>query len=99
MAAKIAGKIPFFLERVNKQLAAMDGILLSNLRLSQKKLHNSHGIVKVICCQDVFGRIWFCLSIQISVAFLPQEEHALDLQVKVTYFTCGQFGFEQWYSR
>jgi len=39
-------------------------------------------MVKVMCCQEVFGRIWFCLFIHISVAFLPQEEQALHLQVK-----------------
>jgi hypothetical protein len=44
-------------------------------------------MVKVICCQEVLGKIWFCLCIQVSVAFLPQEEQALHLQVNAMRFT------------
>jgi len=38
-------------------------------------------MVKIICCQVVCGRVFRAVLIQLSVAFLPQDEQNLDLQV------------------
>ena len=98
MAIKIPTMIFFFLVKVFMQLAAWAAINLSKSRLNQKKSHSSEGIVKVICCHEVLGNSWFCFCIHSSVAFLPQDEQALHLQVKWIYLMCGQVGFWQWYS-
>jgi hypothetical protein len=37
-------------------------------------------MVKVICCHSVLGSILKVVLIQLSVAFLPQDEQNLDLQ-------------------
>ena len=81
MAIKIPGVTPFLLAIFLMQLAAILAIRLSSSRLVQKKSHNSEGMVKVICCHDVLGKTSNCFCIQISVAFFPHEEQALDLQV------------------
>lgn len=55
MAIKIPGVIPFLTAMDFMQWAASVAIRLSNWRLSQKKSHNSDGMVKVMCCQAVRG--------------------------------------------
>ena len=60
-------------------LAAMAGNSLNRCRFSQKKFQNWEGMVKVMCCQVVFGRTEEFLAIQTSVDFLPQEEQKRDL--------------------
>src|SRR3990167_2399162 len=86
IAIKMPGVTFFLLAIFLIQLAAGFAIALSNGRLSQKKSHNSEGIVKVMCCQEVRGKIACCFSIQISVAFFPQDEQALFLQLKIICF-------------
>ena len=98
MAMKIAGVTPFESAILCTERAARIPILLSKKRFHQKKSHSSEGMVKVICCQVVLGRIPFCFLIQSSVAFFPQDEQAFDLQEWGIRFTWVHLGLEQWYS-
>jgi hypothetical protein len=78
----------FFLRAIAlMQSAARLAIALNNFLLSQKKFQSSEGMVNVICCHDVFGSMSYCFWIQTSVAFFPQDEQPLLLQVKQMYLT------------
>ena len=79
------------------QLAAIIAMQFSKNLLHQKKSHNTDGIVKVMCCHAVIGKVLFVFSIQISVAFLPQDEQALVLHVWVIFFVKVHSGLEQLY--
>ena len=81
MAKKIPGENPFCFESLFMIFAAMAGTLFIRERLNQKKTQNSSGMVNVICCQVVLGRVLNLVLIQLSVAFLPQDEQNLDLHV------------------
>ena len=84
------------------QSAASLAMTFNSFLFSQKKSHNWDGIVKTMCCHDVFGRMSCWCWIQTSVAFFPQDEQPLLLQVKHTYFTWKQPGVKQqnsWYPR
>lgn len=100
IAKKIPGRYPFCFDSFLMIFAAIIGILFIRQRLTQKKSQNCPGMVKVICCQIVFGSVLRLVLIQLSVAFLPQEEQNLDLQEHGTLMLLLQPGqIKQWYPR
>ena len=96
-AVKIAGTTSSLRARVIMQSAANLVIWFNNSLLSQNKSQSSDGIVNVICCHSVLGKILFCLAIHVAVAFLPHEEHSLDLQVWGIIFMLSHLSLEHLY--
>lgn len=69
MAVKMPGTTLWFWARVLTDSAAKALISFSKNLLSQNKSQSSEGIVKVMCCQEVSGKMLFCLKIQSSIFF------------------------------
>ncbi len=61
----------------------------------QKQSQRVEGMVNVMCCHTVLGKIAICCCIHTSVSFLPHDEQLLALQVWLMYLTCEQFGLLQ----
>lgn len=92
IARKIPGRKPLDLDSCMIIWAAKRGILLRIEGLNTINFQRESGTVKVICCQIVRGRVLNLDLIQLSVAFLPQEGHNLDLQEWGTLRVCLQKG-------
>ena len=80
MAKNIPGKKWSFAANSFMMFAAIGGTFFIRERLTRKKSHNTLGMVKVICCHLVLGRVLKAFLIQLSVAFLPHDEQNRDLQ-------------------
>ena len=70
-----------FARPVFNDICSDGGNKVHEVTVQPKKTQSSEGIVKVICCQVVLGRVFRLFLIQMSVAFLPQEGQNLDLQL------------------
>lgn len=58
-----------------------EGDKVHEVAVKPEKTQSSAGIVKVMCCQVVLGRVFKLFLIQMTVVFLPQEGQHPDLQL------------------